>query len=98
MRYGRARNAAWKCCTAYTVETPRIMCKKCMQARPSGPQLGRRGNQPQDARPSRQQYLAAVAEFDGLWNTSSSAVARDRMEQLLGVIVAFEEGSGKHPA
>lgn len=48
--------------------------------------------------PAKDAYLTAVAEFDRLWNTSSSAVARDRMEQLLAVIVAFEEKPGTHPA
>jgi hypothetical protein len=40
------------------------------------------------------QYLAAVAEFDALWEKDTRGLARMRMEELLPIIVAFEEWRG----
>lgn len=36
-------------------------------------------------------YLAAVAEFDVLWETDTTGYAEARMEELLAIIAPFEE-------
>lgn len=42
------------------------------------------------ARPSEAEYRAAVAEFDRLWDRSTSPQERHRMDQLLTLLERFE--------
>jgi predicted GTPase len=44
------------------------------------------------------QYRAAVAEFDALWEASAAAVSRARMDALMAVIDAYQEGHAMKPA
>lgn len=39
---------------------------------------------------TKDQYLAAVSEFDALWETDTTGHARARMEELLAIIAPFE--------